>query len=104
MWKWDVISMDFNASLPMSSHRHDVILVTIDTLTKVAHFSLVRTTFTKLAIAQVFLQDIGRLHGIPCKVISDQDSLFTSLFWSELQTALGTSLNFSTTYHPQTDG
>ena len=55
MWKWDVISMDFIVGLPMSSHRHDAILVTVDTLTKVAHFSPIRTTFTTPAVVQVFL-------------------------------------------------
>lgn len=95
-WKWDVISMDFIVGLPLSSHLHDVILVTVDTLTKVAHFSPVRTTFTAWNIAQVFLQDIVRLHGVPRKIISDRDSLFTSSFWRELQSDLGTRLNFST--------
>ena len=103
-WKWDTISMDFIVGLPMSSRRHDAIMVTVDTLTKVAHFSPVRTSFTAPAVAQVFLRDIVRLHGIPRKIISDRDSLFTSSFWRELQTALGTRLNFSTAYHPQTDG
>ena len=102
-WKWDVISMDFIVGLPLSSHRHDAILVTVDTLTKVAHFSPVRTTYIEKNIAQVFLRDIVRLHGVPCKIISDKDSLFTSSFWRELQSALGTRLNFSTVYHPQTD-
>ena len=99
-WKWDVISMDFIVGLPLSSHRHDAILVMVDTLTKVAHFSPVRTTFTARNIAQVFLRDIVRLHSVPRKIISDRDSLFTSSFWRELQSALGTRLNFSTTYHP----
>ena len=52
----------------------------------------------------MFLRDIVRLHGVPRKIISDRDSLFTSSFWRELQLALGTRLNFSTAYHPQTDG
>ena len=60
-WKWDVIYMDFIVGLPLSSHCHDAILVTVDTLTKVAHFSTVRTTFTAQNIAQVFLRDIVRL-------------------------------------------
>ena len=88
----------------MSSHRHDAIMVTVDTLTKVAHFSPIRTTFTAPTVAQVFIWDSVRLHGIPHKIISDRDSIFTSSFWRELQGALGTKLNLSTTYHPQTDG
>ena len=54
-WKWDAISMDFIVGLPMSSHHHDAISVTTDTLTKVAHFSPMRTTYTTQDIAQVFL-------------------------------------------------
>ena len=80
----DVISIDFIVGLPMSSHHHDAIMVTVDTLTKVAHFSLVRTTFTALVVAQVFMQDIMRLHDIPCKIIFDRDSIFTSSFWRVL--------------------
>ena len=79
-WKWDAISMDFIVGLPMSSHRHDAILVIVDTLTKVAHFSPMRTTYTARDIAQVFLRDIVRLHGIFHKIISDKYSLFTSSF------------------------
>ena len=49
-WKWDTISMDFIVGLLMSSRRHDAIIVTVDTLTKVAHFSLVQTSFTTLVV------------------------------------------------------
>ena len=95
-----MISMDFIVGLPMSSCHLDVILVKIDTLTKVAHFSHVCTTFTTPAIAQVFLRDIVRIHGISFKIISNRDSLFISSFLSDLQTTLGTSLNFTIAYHP----
>ena len=50
------------------------------------------------------MKEIFRLHGIPKAVISDQDVKFTSVFWKTLFTGLGTQINFSTTYHPQTDG
>ena len=83
-WKWDAIFMDLIVGLPMSSRRHDAILVIVDTLTKVAHFSPVHTTYIAQNIAQVFLWDIVRLHGVPRKIISDRDSLFTSSFWREL--------------------
>ena len=50
-WKWDTISMDFIIGLLMSSRRHDAIMVTVDTLTKVAHFSPVWTSFTAPTVA-----------------------------------------------------
>ena len=68
------------------------------------HFILVKSTFDAPAIAQVFLREIIRLHGIPQKIISDRDSRFTSRFWQSLQRSLGTQLNFSMAYHPETDG
>ncbi|KAH9298002.1 hypothetical protein KI387_029684, partial [Taxus chinensis] len=50
-WKWDTISMDFIVGLPMSRYHHDAIMVTVDKLTKVAHFSLVKTTYTASVVA-----------------------------------------------------
>ena len=50
------------------------------------------------------MKDIVRLHGVPLSIVSDRDPHFTSRFWKELQSALGTRLNFNTTFHPQTDG
>jgi hypothetical protein len=52
----------------------------------------------------VFISEVICLHGLPKKIISDRDSRFTSRFWTSLQSALGTQLNLSTTYHPETDG
>ena len=50
------------------------------------------------------MEDIVRLHGIPRRIIFDRDPVFTSALWTSLQHALGTQLNFSLAYHPQTDG
>jgi hypothetical protein len=104
MSKWEVISMDFVVGLPLTSHRHNAILVIVDKLTKSAHFILVRDTYDVTDVARVFVSEVIRLHGIPKKIISDRDSRFTSRFWTSLQSTLGTQLNLSTTYHPETDG
>jgi hypothetical protein len=102
--KWEVISMDFIVGLPLTARRHDSIFVVVDTLTKSAHFIPVRTTYQAPDIARVFISEIVRLHGVPKKIISDRGSVFTGRFWTSFQEALGTQLNFSTAYHPETDG
>jgi transposase InsO family protein len=104
MSKWEVISMNFVVGLPLTSHRHNVILVIVDKLTKSAHFIPIRDTYDVTDVACVFVREVIRLHGIPKKIISDRDSRFTYRFWTSLQSALGTQLNLSTAYHPETDG
>lgn len=79
-------------------------MVTVDRLTKVAHFSPVRSSYNASSVARIFMENIVRLHGIPCRIISSRDPVFTSALWTSLQHALGTQLNFSSVYHPQTDG
>ncbi|XP_047310117.1 uncharacterized protein LOC124913713 [Impatiens glandulifera] len=54
--------------------------------------------------AELYLQEIVRLHGIPARIVSDRDPRFTSHFWESLHKGLGTKLSFNTTFHPQTDG
>jgi hypothetical protein len=79
-------------------------MVLIDKLNKSTHFIPVKSTFKDINIAEIFMKEIFRLHGIPKMVISDRDIKFTSAFWKELFAALNTNLNFSTSYHPQMDG
>eukprot|EP00253_Pinus_taeda_P002337 PITA_02337 len=104
MSKWETISMDFITGLPLTSQRHNAILVVVDKLTKSAHFIPVRDTYDVADVARVFINEIIRFHGVPKKIISDRDSRFTSRFWTCMQTALGTQRNLSTAYHPETDG
>ena len=99
-----MISIDFITGLPMSSRRHDCIMVIVDKLSKVAHFSPMRASYTSSSVAHVFLVDIVHFHGIPHLIISDRDPVFTSVLWTSLQHALGTQLNFSFAFHPETDG
>ncbi|GJR38267.1 putative reverse transcriptase domain-containing protein [Tanacetum coccineum] len=55
-------------------------------------------------LTRQYLKEVVARHGVPVSIISDRDGRFTSQFWQSLQKALGTQLDFSTAYHPQTDG
>ncbi|GKB01078.1 putative nucleotidyltransferase, ribonuclease H [Tanacetum coccineum] len=78
-WKWERIAMDFVTKLPRTISGHDTIWVIVD------------------------LNEIVARHGVPISIISDRDSHFTSRFWQSMQEALGTHLDMSMAYHPQTD-
>ena len=95
--------MEFIIGLPKSLKENDSIFVVIDKLSKAAHFILVKSTYKAVNIVHVFLKEIFRLHGIPKAIILDRDVKFTGNFWRYLFSGLETQLNFSTTYHPQTD-
>lgn len=96
--------MDFITGLPRTQSGYDSIWVVVDRLTKVAHFIPVKTTYTSNALADLYMARIVCLHGVPKRIVLDRGSQFTSRFWQSLHEALGTKLNFSTAYHPQTDG
>nr|GEW87963.1 hypothetical protein [Tanacetum cinerariifolium] len=77
-WKWENVTMDFVTGLPRTLSGYDLIWVIVDRLTKSAHF-------------------------LPKKKMNSIEKL-AELFWVSLQKALGTQLDLSTTYHPETDG
>lgn len=103
-WKWDDISMDFIVGLPHTSRHHDSIWVIVDRLTKTAHFLPVHTTYPTKRYAELYMDRIVCLHGIPRTIISDRGAQFIARFWEQLQDSLGTKLIRSSAYHPQTDG
>ncbi|KAL0536372.1 hypothetical protein IC582_025319 [Cucumis melo] len=103
-WKWESVSMDFITGLPKTLRGYTVIWVVVDRLTKSAHFVPGKSTYTASKWGQLYMTEIVRLHGVPVSIISDRDARFTSKFWKGLQIALGTRLDFSTAFHPQTDG
>ena len=69
-----------------------------------AHFVPVKIDYSIDRLADLYVDKIVRLHGVLLSIVSDRDPRFTSRFWKGLQLALGTRLNFSTGFHPQTDG
>jgi transposase InsO family protein len=83
--------------------RYDSIWVIVDCLTKVAHFIPVKTTYKGSQLTELYMARIVCLHGVPKKIVSNQGSQFTSRFWKSLHENMDTKLNFSSTYHPQTD-
>jgi hypothetical protein len=103
-WKWEDISMDFIVGLPNASQKHDSIWAIIDTLTKTAHFLPVHITYTAKKYAEIYLEQIIRLHGVPKTIISDRGTQFVARFWEQLQSSLGIKLIRSSVYHAQTDG
>ncbi|GJX82408.1 putative reverse transcriptase domain-containing protein [Tanacetum coccineum] len=103
-WKWDNITMDFVTKLPKTSQGYDTIWVIVDRLTKSAIFTPMRETDPLDKLARLYLKEVVTRHGIPVSIICDRDPRFASNFWRSLQNALGTNLDMSTAYHPQTDG
>ncbi|GJR92040.1 putative reverse transcriptase domain-containing protein [Tanacetum coccineum] len=104
VWKWERITMDFVSGLPRTPSGYDTIWVIVDRLTKSAHFLPMKKTDSMEKLTRLYLKEIVCRHGVPVSIISDRDSHFTSNFWRSLQEALGTNLDMSTAYHPQTDG
>ncbi|CAI7775059.1 unnamed protein product [Closterium sp. NIES-54] len=98
------VTMDFVTGMPARPSGNDAVLVVVDRLTKMAHFAPCRTTITAEETERLFISTVVRLHGIPSAMISDRDPKFTSKFWKETWAEYGTKLQFSSTYHPQTDG
>ncbi|GJZ05889.1 putative reverse transcriptase domain-containing protein [Tanacetum coccineum] len=103
-WKREKIVMDFVMNLPRTSSGLDTIWVIVDRLTESAHFLPIWKDYKMDRLARLYLNEIVVRHGVPILIILDCDSCFTSRFWQSMQEALGTKLNMSTAYHPQTDG
>nr|XP_027086609.1 uncharacterized protein K02A2.6-like [Coffea arabica] len=100
---WSHLTMDFIEKLPMSQGM-DTIMVVIDRFTKYAHFLVLKHPFTAIQVAQLFLDNVYKLHGLPVSIVSDKDKIFTSKFWQELFRLMGAALHLSSSYHPQIDG
>jgi hypothetical protein len=99
---WDVISMEFVEGLPRYANAN-TILVVVDTFSKYAHFIPLLHPYSALKVAQLFLDSVYKLHGLPLAIVSDHVRIFTSWLWHELFRLAGTTLKMSSSYHPQTD-
>ncbi|MCO5564460.1 hypothetical protein L7F22_018121 [Adiantum nelumboides] len=101
---WESIFMDFIFGLPKSIHGNTGIWTIVDRFSKQAHFIPVKKTIKAHQMATLFISQVFKYHGLPTSIVSDRDPRMTSNFWKGLFENLGTRLNFSSAYHPQTDG
>jgi hypothetical protein len=76
--------MDFITRLPKSAKQNDANMVVVDKLSKSAHFIPVKSTCKEINIANLFMKEIFRLHGMPREIVSDIDTKFNSSFWKSL--------------------
>ncbi|GKA22553.1 putative reverse transcriptase domain-containing protein [Tanacetum coccineum] len=104
VWKWENITTDFVTKLPNTSSGQDAIWVIVDRLTKSAHFLPMKETDSMEKLMIQYLKEIVSRHDVQVSIIYDRDSKFTSHLWKSLNKALGTQLDMSMAYHPQTDG
>ena len=95
--------MDFVPGLPQTSRGMDSIWVIVDRLTKLANFLPIRSTYAAEHLARIYIQKVVHLHGVPVSIISDRGSQFTSSFWRAFQREMGTKVDLTTAFHPQTD-
>ncbi|GJZ58344.1 putative mitochondrial protein [Tanacetum coccineum] len=100
---WSEVSMDFINGLPASKGK-TMILVVVDKYSKYSHFVPLSHPYSAIQVAQAFLDNIYKLHGLPKAIVSDRDKVFLSMFWQELFKLLDVSLHISTAYHPQSYG
>ena len=95
--------MDFIDGLP-PSHGYNCLFVVVDKFSKYAHFMPLKHPYTANSVADLFVANIYKLHGMPLTLVSDRDPVFTSQFWQSVFRSTGTELRLSTAYHPETDG
>jgi hypothetical protein len=96
---WTDIALDFVEALPQVCGK-SVILTVVDRFIEYCHFIPLAHPYSAKSVAQDFFNDIVRLHGVPQSMVSDGDTVFTSMFWQELMWLMGTKLQMTTTFHP----
>jgi len=100
---WEDLLMDFIVGLP-AYKGHTCIFMVVDRFSKGIHLGMLPMQHTTQGVAQLFMEMVGKIHGIPRSIVSDRDPLFTSKFWQTLFSLSGTKIRMSSAYHPQTDG
>jgi hypothetical protein len=103
-WKWEVVTMDFILGFPRTSKQHDAIMVVMEKLTKASHFIPMKVTHKETNVVDIYIREVEQFHNIPKTIVSERDPKFTSNVWRGLLKGFGMNLNFSTTYHPESDG
>ena len=101
---WESMSMDLMTDLPVTDGGFDAVVVFCCRLSKMLHFAPCKKSVTAPELARLFVEHVFRLHGMPANIVSDRDPRFTSHFWRTVFRLLGTQLNMSTAFHPETDG
>ena len=96
--------MDFVMGLPLTASRKNAIWVIVNRLTKTAHLVAIHDSWEIDKLVNIYLKEVVKLHGVPRDIISDREPRFQARFWKALQEAFGTKLQFSSSYHLETDG
>ena len=91
-WKWCHIIIDFVTELPQAFQGLDTVWVVVDRLTKSAHFLPIQINYSMKKLAQVYIREIAKLHGILESIVSDRDPRFQFKFWKSMSETLGTKL------------
>ncbi|QRW01159.1 Retrotransposable element Tf2 protein [Ceratobasidium sp. AG-Ba] len=100
---WEDIAYDFIVKLP-ESQGMDSILVVIDRFSQQAHFIPCLESTNAEGVADLFIKEVWKLHGLPKTTVSDRGPTFNSQFLKALYAKLGINPKFSTAFHPETDG
>ena len=101
---WHTVTFDFIVKLPKTARGNDSICVFVDKLTKMVHFVACQEALSAKDFAELYVDHVFRLHGLSREFITDRDVRFTSAFWQEVTTQLGTRAVMSSSFHPETDG